>query len=211
MLFRYDLYPAEMLKAIIEAESRGENALEGIKRTLTALIINDTRDVPQTFKELAESMYGRAQKRSDVYRCNALKRDYSRSAGNAPVKPEIVEDVCEEGEEEKQAQSAQKPQKVAIDIAGYVKVTDREYDSLRERFGKDLPEMVEILSAYKESTGKKYKSDAAALRGWVADKVAEEERRQGAKGFKEQERARDAQNAADMLTDEQKRFYGLDN
>ena len=209
MLFRYDLYPAEMLKAIIEAESRGENALEGIKRTLTALIINDTRDVPQTFKELAESMYGRAQKRSDVYRCNALKRDYSRSAGNAPVKPEIVEDVCEEGEEEKQAQSAQKPQKVAIDIAGYVKVTDREYDSLRERFGKDLPEMVEILSAYKESTGKKYKSDAGALRGWVRRSFEERKAKAGAKSFKAMERERDASVVGSMLTDEQRRAYGL--
>ena len=198
-----------MLKAIIEAESRAENALEGIKRTLTALIINDTRDVPQTFKELAESMYGRAQKRSDVYRCNALKRDYSRSAGNAPVKPEIVEDVCEEGEEEKRAQSAQKPQKVAIDIAGLVKVTDREYDSLRERFGKDLPEMVEILSAYKESTGKKYKSDAGALRGWVRRSFEERKAKAGAKSFKAMERERDASVVGSMLTDEQRRAYGL--
>ena len=209
MLFRYDLYPAEMLKAIIEAESRVENALEGIKRTLTALIINDTRDVPPTFKELAESMYGRAQKRSDVYRCNALKRDYSRSAGNAPAKPEIVEDVCEEGEEEKRAQSAQKPQKVAIDIAGFVKVTDREYDSLRERFGKDLPEMVEILSAYKESTGKKYKSDAGALRGWVRRSFEERKAKAGAKSFKAMERERDASVVGSMLTDEQRRAYGL--
>ena len=198
-----------MLKAIIEAESRAENALEGIKRTLTALIINDTRDVPQTFKELAESMYGRAQKRSDVYRCNALKRDYSRSAGNAPAKPEIVEDVCEEGEEEKRAQSAQKPQKVAIDIAGYVKVTEKEYDSLRDKFGKDLPEMVEILSAYKESTGKKYKSDAGALRGWVRRSFEERKAKAGAKSFKAMERERDASVVGSMLTDEQRRAYGL--
>jgi prophage antirepressor-like protein len=64
--------------------------------------------------------------------------------------------------------------------------------------------------APKEQSGKKYKSDAAALRGWVADKIAEQERRNGSKGFKEQERQRDAQNAAEMLTDEQKHFYGLD-
>ena len=82
---------------------------------------------------------------------------------------------------------------------------------MERRFGAKLKRMADILQNYKESTGKKYKSDAAALRGWVADKVAEQERRQGAKGFKAEERARDAQNAADMLTDEQKRFYGLDN
>jgi hypothetical protein len=207
MLFKYDLYPAEMLKAIIDAESRAENALEGIKRMMTALIINDLRDVPPTFKELAESMYVRAMQRSNTCRANALKRDYSQA--NARQNTEKPEDVEEQGEEEKRVQDAPKPKKVAIDIAGYVKVTEKEYDSLRDRFGKDLPEMVEILSAYKESTGKKYKSDAGALRGWVRRSFEERKAKAGAKSFKAMERERDASVVGSMLTDEQRRAYGL--
>lgn len=207
MLFKYDLFPAEFLKAIIDSERKGENTLEGIKRMLTALIINDTEDVPDAFVGIATAMLDRAKQRSNTYRANALKRDYSQA--NARQKAENAEAVEEEGEDEKQAQGAQKPQKVAIDIAGFVKVTDKEYDSLRERFGKDLPEMVEILSAYKESTGKKYRSDAGALRGWVRREFEERKRKQGAKSFKAMERERDASVVGSMLTEEQRRAYGI--
>ena len=138
---------------------------------------------------------------------NAKMRDYSQ--GNARQNVEDTEDVAEEGEEEKPVQNASKVQKVAIDMAGYVKVTDKEYDSLRDRFGKDLPEMVEILSAYKESTGKKYRSDAGALRGWVRREFDERKRKQGAKSFKQMERERDASVVGSMLTEEQRRQYGI--
>lgn len=207
MLFKYDLFPAEFLKAIIDSERKGENTLEGIKRMLTALIINDTEDVPDAFVGIATAMLDRAKQRSNTYRSNALKRDYSQAI--ARQKAENADAVEEEGDEEKQAQGAQKPQKVAIDIAGFVKVTDKEYDSLRDRFGKDLPEMVEILSAYKESTGKKYRSDAGALRGWVRREFEERKRKQGAKSFKAMERERDASVVGSMLTEEQRRAYGI--
>lgn len=207
MLFKYDLFPAEFLKAVIDSERRGEDTLDGIKRMLTALIINDTEDVPDSFVGIATAMLERAKQRSDTYRANALKRDYSQ--GNAHRNAENAEDVAEEGEEEKPVQNARKVQKVAIDMAGFVKVTDNEYDSLRDRFGKDLPEMVEILSAYKESTGKKYKSDAGALRGWVRREYEERRRKQGAKSFKAMERERDASVVGSMLTEEQRRQYGI--
>lgn len=207
MLFKYDLFPAEFLKAVIDSERRGEDTLDGIKRMMTALIINDTEDVPDSFVGIAVAMLERAKQRSDTYRANALKRDYSQ--GNAHRKEENEEDVAEEGDEEKPVQNARKVQKVAIDMAGFVKVTDNEYDSLRDRFGKDLPEMVEILSAYKESTGKKYKSDAGALRGWVRREFEERRRKQGAKSFKAMERERDASVVGSMLTEEQRRQYGI--
>lgn len=207
MLFKYDLYPAEMLKTIIDAERKGEDVLDGIKRMLTALVINDTEDVPDSFIGIATAMLERARQRSETYRRNAKMRDYSQ--GNARQNVEDTEDVEEEGEEEKPVQNARKVQKVAIDMAGFVKVTDKEYDSLRDRFGKDLPEMVEILSAYKESTGKKYRSDAGALRGWVRREFEERNRKQGAKSFKQMERERDASVVGSMLTEEQRRQYGI--
>ena len=196
-----------MLKTIIDAERKGEDVLDGIKRMLTSLVINDTEDVPDSFIGIATAMLERAKQRSETYRRNAKMRDYSQ--GNARQNVEDTEDVAEEGEEEKPVQNASKVQKVAIDMAGYVKVTDKEYDSLRDRFGKDLPEMVEILSAYKESTGKKYRSDAGALRGWVRREFDERKRKQGAKSFKQMERERDASVVGSILTDEQRRQYGI--
>lgn len=88
-------------------------------------------------------------------------------------------------------------------------MTEAERVALERKYGGKLQRMAEILHNYKEATGRKYKSDAAALRGWVADKMREQERRNNG-GFKAQERQRDASNAAEMLTEEQKHFYGLD-
>ena len=48
-------------------------------------------------------------------------------------------------------------------------------------------------------------ADEGRKREQVAARAEEDAKKQ------EQERARDAQNAAEMLTDEQKRYYGLDN
>ena len=207
MLFKYDLYPAEMLKTIIDAERKGEDVLDGIKRMLTALVINDTEDVPDSFIGIATAMLERAKQRSETYRRNAKMRDYSQ--GNARQNVEDTEDVAEEGEEEKPVQNAGKQAKVAIDANGFVRVTEREYETLIGKYGEDLPEMVEILSAYKESTGKKYRSDAGALRGWVRREFDERKRKQGAKSFKQMERERDASVVGSMLTDEQRRQYGI--
>jgi len=147
-------------------------------------------------------MLDNCRRRSDIYRANGLKRN------KGPVKPEKPEP---KETHEPPKKTAPKPPKSPLFGFALVNVTEKEKADLEKRFGAKLQRMADILQNYKESTGKKYKSDAAALRGWVADKVAEQERRQGAKGFKEQERARDAHNAAEMLTDEQKRYYGLDN
>lgn len=176
---------------------------------LYGLIINDLADVPEDFIGTATAMLDNANRRSRTYRANAMKRDYSKKPESEAQKPEEPSEVSEEAENEKQAQNARKEPKVAIDIAGFVMVTEREYDSLRERFGQDLPEMVEILSAYKESTGKKYRSDAGAIRGWVKRVFEERKRKQGAKSFQQSERERNASITGTLLTDEERRRYGL--
>lgn len=209
MLFRFDLYPAELLKEILEADRKGHNVVEGIKSMLYGLIINDLADVPDDFIGTATAMLDNANRRSRTYRANAMKRDYSKKPESDAEKTEESSEVSEEAEDTKQAQNARKEPKVAIDMAGFVMVTEREYDSLRERFGQDLPEMVEILSAYKESTGKKYKSDAGAIRGWVKRVFEERKRKQGAKSFQQSERERNASITGTLLTDEERSRYGL--
>ena len=201
MFFHFDFYPADLM-AVIAGRTAAE-AVEIVQQWLIGLISNSTDGVTdRKARESVEKMLDNCQRRSDIYRANGLKRN------KAPVKPETPEPKETPAPIKK---AAPKPPKSPLYGFALVSVTEKEKADLEGRFGAKLQRMADILQNYKESSGKKYKSDAAALRGWVADKMAEQERRQGAKSFKEQERKRDAQGAAEMLTDEQKRFYGLDN
>jgi hypothetical protein len=54
--------------------------------------------------------------------------------------------------------------------APFVHLKDTEWEKLVETYGESgAKACVEKLSAYKESKGKTYKSDAAAIRAWVID------------------------------------------
>jgi hypothetical protein len=199
MFFHFDFYPADLMAVI--AGRTAADAGEIVQQWLIGLISNSVDCITDMkARESASKMLERCQQRSDLYRANGSKR-------KAVTKPEKQEPK-ETPEQTKKA--AQKPPKAPLFGFALVNVTDKERTDLERRFGAKLEKMAYILQNYKEQSGKKYKSDAAALRGWVADKIAEQERRNGSKGFKEQERQRDAQNAAEMLTDEQKHFYGLD-
>lgn len=177
------------------------DAGEIVQQWLIGLISNSVDCITdKKARESASKMLERCQQRSDLYRANGSKR----KAATKPEKPEHKETP------DQTKKAAPKPPKAPLFGFALVNVTDKERTDLERRFGAKLEKMAYILQNYKEQSGKKYKSDAAAIRGWVADKITEQERRNGSKGFKEQERQRDAQNAAEMLTDEQKHFYGLD-
>lgn len=55
-----------------------------------------------------------------------------------------------------------------------VMLSDSEEMKLRERLGVRFDRAIEILSHYKASSGKKYKSDYAAILNWVISRVEEE-------------------------------------
>lgn len=58
-----------------------------------------------------------------------------------------------------------------IEYADDVKMTQVEFDKLNSKYGADATlEMINMLSNYKGSTGKKYKSDYKAILSWVVDK-----------------------------------------
>lgn len=199
MFFHFDFFPADLM-AVIAGRTAAE-AGEIVQQWLIGLISNSVDCIAdKKARESASKMLEMCQQRSDLYRANGSKR----KTATKPEKPAPKET------HDQTKKVAQKPHKAPLFGFALVNVTEKEKADLERRFGAKLEKMAYILHNYKEQSGKKYKSDAAALRGWVADKIAEQERRQGAKGFKEQERARDAQNAAEMLTDEQKHFYGLD-
>lgn len=199
MYFHFDFYPADLMAVI--AGRTAEDAGQIVQQWLIGLISNSSESVTDPkARESVQRMLDKCKQKSDTYRANGKKH---RNAPQKPEKPEPKETPAQE------KKAAQKPPKSPLFGFALVNVTDKEKADLEKRFGAKLRRMADILQNYKESTGKKYKSDAAALRGWVADKMREQERRNNG-GFKAQERQRDASNAAEMLTDEQKHFYGLD-
>lgn len=197
MFFRFELYPADLLN-VINGKS-DEDAGRIIRQWVIGLIGNNTECIhDDAAKALAEKMLGRCQEKSDIYRNN-------RKKAIEKAQEKKAEKVAKA--DEKKAVAKAKPQKHPLYGFTLVNVTDKEEQSLLASYGIALKRMAEVLHNYKEANGKKYASDAGAIRSWVADKVLKEEK--GKRGFKAQERERDAVNASSMLTDEQKEYYGL--
>jgi len=86
---------------------------------------------------------------------------------------ELDDDSKGEGEGESAPAPVQKV--IKIEYKPGVRLSENEYTDLVAQYGKDETEwMMTKLSAYKESSGKKYKSDAGAIRSWVVDKLVKE-------------------------------------
>ena len=53
-----------------------------------------------------------------------------------------------------------------------------EYDALCQEYRKERADkMIEVLNWYKESTGREYRSDYAAIKSWAADRVLADEQK----------------------------------
>ena len=191
MFFRFEFYPADLLNVMNGRSDEEAGAI--IRQWVIGLIGNNTDCITdERAKALAEKMLGRCQEKSDIYRANRMKK---------ADKPK------EEPKPEPKKAVKSRPQKHPLFGFTLVNVTDKEEESLRNAYGDKLQRMAEVLHNYKESNGKRYASDAGAIRSWVADKVLKDE--QGARSFKSMERKRDAESASSMLTDEQRKYYGV--
>lgn len=81
---------------------------------------------------------------------------------------------------DKQKIEAEKAKKYKY--ADYVSLTKDEYAKLCTKYSVDSAKrMIEILSNYKGSSGKKYKSDYLAILNWVVDRYNEELQKNGIK------------------------------
>lgn len=58
-----------------------------------------------------------------------------------------------------------------LDFTEYVQLSEQEYRKLKEEYGVLADKMIEVLSNYKGSSGRKYKSDYLAIKNWVVSKV----------------------------------------
>jgi len=66
-----------------------------------------------------------------------------------------------------------------IEIASAVLMTESEKEKVQDKFGSGYLWAIETLSNYKQSSGKKYKSDYHAIIGWVFDKYIKEKNNHG--------------------------------
>lgn len=200
MLYYFTINPMEFLAALKAARKMksADDVLDDETDFLLALATNDMESCPETFKAFASEMFERAAKRSSIYRENGRRRWEQKKQEPEP-QPEPPK-----------APAKPKPEKHALDQGGFVRVTVDEESALRVKFGLDFDRAVQILADYKESKGKVYKSDAAAMRGWVYDRIQEDKRRTAPqKSFQQQERERQGALARSLMTEEQKRRYGI--
>lgn len=174
-----------------------EKAAAALVGFIDSLVYNDSESCPDTFRELAENYIQRAAERSEKGRASVKARWEKKNKPEPQPEPP-------------KAHAKPKPEKHALDQGGFVRVTVDEESALRVKFGLDFDRAVQILADYKESKGKVYKSDAAAMRGWVYDRIQEDKRRTAPqKSFQQQERERQGALARSLMTEEQKRRYGI--
>ena len=202
MYFHFDVYPADLL-AVLSGRPPEEQG-----RIVSELLVSLVANAPDTIadrkaREYAEILLAKAREKSRIY-----SRNRQRRTENEQIEKERAEQAQQEKELRKERRKRQEAEKIVLYGFGLVRVTEAELHKLLDDYGEeDLRRMAEKLQSYKESTGRTYKSDAAALRSWVADWLRK------AKGtntsYKEKERARDAATASSMLTPEQRRAYGL--
>lgn len=132
-------------------------------KTLAMMGTNEPKD-DFALRLLAEVETWRKDKAEKMRRLREEKNDNKkRPVKEESVTPEIVKDVPE-----------RKVQKRMFGELQNVMFTDDEEMKLRDRLGVNFDRAVSILSSYKASSGKRYKSDYAAMLNWVIGRVEEE-------------------------------------
>ena len=101
-----------------------------------------------------------------------------RNRVSLPEPSQMSVTVCDISEEENRKEENRKEENSApkAHYADTVTLTEKEYVNLTTKYGEaQTKKLIDKLDAYKQSKGKKYKSDAAAIRTWVVDAVKPKE------------------------------------
>lgn len=86
--------------------------------------------------------------------------------------PKEKEKEKEKDKDKDKDKEKEKEKEKKVEYAPAVKMTEDEYQKLIENYGEKITKMaIEKLSAYKMSTGKRYKSDYFAILNWVIEEV----------------------------------------
>lgn len=70
-----------------------------------------------------------------------------------------------------------KERKSVFGVYKNVHLTDKQYSLLKDQYGEDISEAIDILSKHKYSRGREYAEDYAPLADWVADRLNKEKAR----------------------------------
>lgn len=176
---------------------------------------SDTDDMVVAVYERAKKNLEDSQKRNSRY--------YEKNKDKKQTEPnnEVNFGKTEQPQPE-QSELLQVPPKPKVEKKKYgefenVALTDDEVSKLQSRCNTlqiNFNDVVSILSNYKAQKGTKYKSDYAAILNWVLNRCVEEKAKKesSANNYKsaaERERERNASFVGSLLTNEQRKKYGL--
>lgn len=182
---------AELLLELTERETneeRGRFIFEAVKS-----VIQQRRGVngyADSLMDATDEYREAANRRVKAFR---ERQKASQEEGEAEeAQPEPLPAVVQEKPRRtrtKKADDLENPEKKPFGPFENVYLTDAEYNKLVEKYGPKWEHALNILGAYKSSSGKTYKSDFAAFFSWV-DKRLEDEANAGdaSKTFKQRDR-----------------------
>lgn len=97
---------------------------------------------------------------------------YDSNYSDLDLDLDLDTNVCDETEKNNTSGKTQKIEKQTFGEFGNVTLSEKDHGSLVASYGPDQTKrIIDKLSAYKESKGKKYKSDIGAIRQWVLESV----------------------------------------
>jgi hypothetical protein len=144
------------------------------------------------------------------------ERDYRGNTGttesSTSADTETLDGLTDKDERPGAERAAAKPSRTTPPQNSYgefgnVKMTTAEFEKLVQAEGADRANaLIEELSSYLASSGKRYKSHYATLLNWGRRKDTEKKK---VKSFDEEKRERMEAQARSLLTKDQIKFYGL--
>jgi hypothetical protein len=127
----------------------------------------------------------------------------NQAQANVPEKRETRNEKRESDAENKKPALA--PKKKFADL---VFMTEAEYDKLVEECGaEDTAKLIDMLNTYKESSGRKYKSDYHAIKKWVISALAEEKQKVNKAGQNKARAPSESQSPAAILAGGEYKIY----
>lgn len=164
----------------------------------------------------AMSLVEEAKTFSDRQRVNAQKKVVRRTLESDGIRKPTKEQVEAKWREmygdgtpfipdKPEPKKAKEPVKECYGEFGNVRLSADEYSAWKSKAKDSAEEIIQELSRYMASTGTSYKSHYATLCSWLSRRQKEGNRM----SFRAQDRADAGKNASEVMTPEQRKFYGV--
>lgn len=132
-----------------------------------------TRHTKKASKQLFNNKLESSATSEDGYICNADAMHVQSTC--TPIITNIDKDNNTIQSSNQRKVTSLKSKKQSYGEFGNVKLSESEYQKGVDEYGHEVMDVaIAILSAYKESSGRRYKSDYAAMRNWVFERAQKE-------------------------------------